>query len=47
MGDTRWTKENIAAGYEQMAQLNLKIAIEFAPLEEEAFAQAIDEITRI
>lgn len=40
MGDTRWSHEDIAAGYEEMAQLNLEIAAEFALLEEEAFARA-------
>lgn len=42
MGDTRWNYENIAAGYEEMTQINLEIADEFAPLEEEAFVKAMD-----
>lgn len=31
-----WTDEQIAAGYEAMAEINLALAEEFAALEEEA-----------
>jgi len=41
MGDTRWNYENIAAGYEEMAQLNLEISADFDPLEEEAFIRVM------
>lgn len=36
MENGNWTNEQIAAGYEDMAEINLALAMEFAALEEEA-----------